>query len=190
VLATVQVEGDRLTDAELVMFLNQLLVAGNETTRNLLSSGLHALAGQPDQWAWIRDAPVDRAPVAVEELLRWTTPVIYFMRTATRDTELGGQAIAGGDPVVLLYASANRDEAEFGPTADRLDVARQPNHQLAFGFGPHFCVGAALARLEARVVLEELARLAVTLEAAGPVERTGSDIIAGVRSAPLVLTPG
>jgi cytochrome P450 len=187
VLATAQSgpEDGQLSEAELAMFLIQLLVAGNETTRNLLSGGLAALADHPEQWAALR---ADRAlvPTAVEELLRWTTPVISFMRTATRPTTIGGQAIAEGDPVLLLYASANRDESVFGPDADRLRVDRNPNPQLSFGFGPHFCLGAALARLEARTVLNLLLDRFATLEPAGPLVRTPSAVIAGVRQAPLV----
>ena len=125
---------------------------------------------------------------AVEELLRWTTPVISFLRTATADTELQGQRIAAGDAVLLVYASANRDEAVFGPTADRIDVARDPNPHLSFGFGPHFCLGALLARLEARVVLEELLDRFATVEPAGTIERAPSPVIAGVRRAPLTFT--
>ena len=186
-IATAAPEGDELSDDELAMFLVQLLVAGNETTRNLLSGGLLALADRPDQWARLRD---DRSlvPAAVEELLRWTTPVISFLRTATRDTELRGQPIAAGEPVLLVYASANRDEAVFGPTADRLDVGRDPNPHLAFGFGPHFCLGAALARLEGRVVLEALLDRFAAVEPAGPIERAPSPVIAGVRRAPVVFT--
>jgi cytochrome P450 len=177
--------GEQLSEAELAMFLIQLLVAGNETTRNLLSGGLAALAEHPEQWAALR-ADRSLVPGAVEELLRWTTPVISFMRTATRDTSLRGQAIAEGDPVLLVYASANRDEAVFGPDADVLRIERQPNPHLSFGFGPHFCLGAALARLEARTVLDLLLDRFATLSLAGPVERTASSVIAGVRSTTLV----
>ena len=148
---------DQLSEAELAMFLIQLLVAGNETTRNLISGGLVALSERPDQWAALR---ADRSliPSAVEELLRWTTPVISFMRTATGPTTIRDQAVAEGDPVLLVYASANRDEAVFGADAGELRIDRHPNPHVSFGFGPHFCLGAALARLEARVVLGELAR--------------------------------
>jgi cytochrome P450 len=186
-LAHVEVEGDRLNDDELMMFLIQLLVAGNETTRNLISGGLVALAERPDQWQRLVD---DRTlvPTAVEELLRWTSPVISFLRTATRDTELGGQVIASGEPLLLLYAAANRDEAEFGPSAGELDVGREPNHHLAFGFGTHFCLGAMLARLEGRILLEEMLDRFGRIEPAGPVERVASTVIAGVRTAPLRLT--
>jgi cytochrome P450 len=178
---------DQLSEAELAMFLIQLLVAGNETTRNLISGGLVALSERPEQWAAMR---ADRSliPGAVEELLRWTTPVISFMRTATAPTTIRGQAVAAGDPVLLVYASANRDEAVFGPDADELRIERHPNPHVSFGFGPHFCLGAALARLEGRVVLGELLDRFASLEPAGPVERTASPVIAGVRHAPLVFT--
>jgi cytochrome P450 len=179
---------DRLSEAELAMFLIQLLVAGNETTRNLLSAGLVALAERPDQWAALRS---DRSlvPLAVEELLRWTTPVISFMRTATAPTTIRGQDVSEGDPVLLVYASANRDEEVFGVDADQLRVDRHPNPHVAFGFGPHFCLGAALARLEGRVVLTELLDRFESLRLAGPVERTASPVIAGVRHASLVFAP-
>jgi len=184
-LARVGSGEDQLSEAELAMFLIQLLVAGNETTRNLLSGGLSALAEHPDQWAALgRDRTL--LPTAVEELLRWTTPVISFMRTATRPATVRGQAIAEGDPVLLLYASANRDESVFGPDAGELRTDRHPNPHLSFGFGPHFCLGAALARLEARTVLDLLLDRFPTVGLAGPVERTASPVIAGIRSAPLV----
>jgi len=110
------------------------------------------------------------------------------MRTATRAGEIRGQAIAGGDPVLLVYASANRDETVFGPDADQFRIDRNPNPHLSFGFGPHFCLGAALARLEARAVLSELLDRFGSLEVAGPVARTASPVIAGIRSAPLVFS--
>jgi cytochrome P450 len=187
VLATLGADADseRLSEAELAMFLIQLLVAGNETTRNLISGGLVALAERPDQWAALR-ANADLVPNAVEELLRWTTPVISFMRTATADCTIRGQAVAAGDPVLLVYASANRDEEVFGSDADRLRVDRQPNPHVSFGFGPHFCLGAALARLEGRIVLSQLLDRFASVTLAGPVERTPSAVIAGVRHAPLV----
>ncbi len=177
--------GEELSEAELAMFLIQLLVAGNETTRNLISAGLVALSTNPEQWAALR-ADRSLVPSAVEELLRWTTPVISFMRTATRPCTIRGQAVADGDPVLLVYASANRDEEVFGADADRFRIDRDPNPQLSFGFGPHFCLGAALARLEARVVLGELLDRFATISPAGEVERTASPVIAGVRRAPLL----
>jgi cytochrome P450 len=184
VLANVEEDGENLSDDEIAMFLVQLLVAGNETTRNTVSGGVLALAEHPEQWARL---VADRSLVepAAEEMLRWTTPVIAFMRTATRDNEIRGQQIAAGDPVLMLYASANRDEDEFGPTADQFDVGRTPNHHVAFGFGAHFCLGAALARLEIRAMLDALLDRFTTLEPAGPAERTKSAIIAGVKHAPV-----
>ena len=176
-----------LTDDEIFMIVNQLLIAGNETTRNLISGGLVALAEAPEQWSRLRRDP-SLIPTAVEELLRWTTPVVAFMRTATADTELAGQHVRGGDPVLLLYASANRDASEFGPTSEQLDVGRRPNHHLAFGFGPHVCVGAALARLEGRVVLEALTERFAEIAVVGAVDRTPSGIIAGVHRAEMQLS--
>ena len=186
-LAAIEVDGDRLSDDELRMFLNQILVAGNETTRNTISGGLVAFAHNPDQWDRLR---ADRSLVnsAVEEILRWTTAVIYFVRTATVDTVLGGQPIAAGEAIMMLYASANRDEAEFGPTADQFDIGRSPNHHVAFGFGAHFCLGAALARLEVAAVLDALLDRGVTrLELVDEVGVSASNIIAGVTSAPMIL---
>ena len=191
VLATVGSDpesgGEELSEAELAMFLIQLLVAGNETTRNLISGGLVALAENPAQWAALQ---ADRAliPCAVEELLRWTTPVISFMRTATAATTIRGVEVAAGDPVLLVYASANRDEEVFGPDAGELRIDRHPNPHVSFGFGPHFCLGAALARLEGRVVLEPAPRPLRDAVPAGPVERTPSPVIAGVRRASLVFS--
>ncbi|HEY2214484.1 MAG TPA: cytochrome P450 [Acidimicrobiales bacterium] len=176
---------DRLSDLEMSMFMIQLLVAGNETTRNLLSGGLATMAEHPDQWAAMR-ADRSLVPGAVEEFLRWTTPVVSFMRTATRATTIRGQAIAEGDPILLVYASANRDEDVFGPDADQFRIDRHPNPHLSFGFGPHFCLGAALARLEAKVMLNELLDRFATLSLGGTVERSPSSVIAGVRKAPLI----
>ena len=185
-LAAYEEDGEQLTDDELGMFLIQLLVAGNETTRNSISGGLVALAEHPDQLDRLAEDPA-LLPSAVEEVLRWTTPVTSFLRTAVADTELGGVAIAAGDPLLLLYAAANRDRAEFGPTAGTFDVGRTPNHHVAFGHGPHFCLGAALARLELSVLLEGVVARWARLTVAGPVERSGSSVISGIRAAPLTL---
>ncbi len=183
-LAQASIDGDRLSDAELAMFLVQLLVAGNETTRNMISGGLVAFAEHPGQFERLA-ADRSLVPHAVEEMLRFTTPVVSFMRTATRDTELSGVAVAAGEPVLMLYASANRDEEVFGPTAAGFDAGRAPNPHIAFGFGNHFCLGAALARLEGRVVLEELLDRFTSVEMAGVVQRSGSSVIAGVKRAEL-----
>jgi cytochrome P450 len=188
-LANVEVDGDTLDDTELAMFLVQLLVAGNETTRNALSGGLVAFSERPDQWARLRAEPA-LVGTAVDEVLRWTTPVVYFMRTTTREVTVGDVTLPPGTPVVLHYLSANRDEAEFGPTGSEFDIGRDPNHHVAFGSGPHFCLGAALARIELRAMLDALTARFATVEPAGAVERSMSLVIAGVRSAPLVLAAG
>lgn len=185
-LCTAEVDGTGLDDGELMMFYGQLLVAGNETTRNLVSGALVAFSQHPDQWAALRSRP-ERIPLAVEEALRWTTPVTSFLRTATRDVEVHDETIRAGEPVLLLYASANRDESVFGPTADRFDTTRDPNPHVALGFGEHFCLGAVLARLEARVFLEEAVARFATIAPAGPVERLASGVIAGTLAAPLRL---
>lgn len=183
-LATVELDGDHLSDNEIAMFLVQLLVAGNETTRHALSGGLLALADHPEQWEALRQDPALMTG-AIEEILRWTTPVIAFMRTATHDTEVRGVTIRKDDPVLLLYAAANRDPDEFGPDAHRFDITRTPNHHLAFGFGAHFCVGSALARLEVRATLTSLLERFSTIRRGGDVVRSGSNVIAGLRSAEL-----
>ena len=187
-LAGAKIDGEELSEAELAMFLIQLLVAGNETTRNLISGGLVALAEHPDQLERLVDDP-SMIPTAVEELLRWTSPVVSFLRTATRDTELSGVSITSGDPVLMVYAAANRDPAVFGDTAHTLDLRRDPNPHLGLGFGTHFCLGAPLARLEARIVLEELLARFSRIDLVGDVERSPSSIIAGVTRAPMILRP-
>lgn len=187
-LTTSEIDGDRLTDDEITMFLHQLLVAGNETTRNAISGGLVAMAGHPGQWEALVANP-ELVGTATEEILRYTTPVIAFMRTATRPTTLGGHQLIEGDPVLMLYASANRDADEFGADAEQFRVDRSPNHHVAFGFGPHFCLGAALARVEIAATLEALMAAGVrSVTPGGEVGRSASTIIAGITSAPLVLT--
>src|SRR5581483_4475124 len=133
------------TDAEFEGLVMLLLAAGNETTRNAIAHGLLAFADHPDQWATLRADLDGTLDTAVEEMIRWASPVNYMARTATTDVELGGQVIRTGDKVALLYASANRDGAVFA-APERFDVTREPNHHLAFGFGAHFCLGATLAR--------------------------------------------
>jgi cytochrome P450 len=177
--------GERvMTHAEARLFCLSLLVAGNETTRHLLSGALLALAEHPDQRAALVADP-GRIPGAVEECLRWVTPIQAFGRTATRATEVAGEPVEAGTFVLMSYASANRDEAAFGPSAGVLDVGRptDPPH-LAFGFGTHLCLGAALARLEARVVLEELLAAAPEWSIAGAPEWTASTLVRGMRSLP------
>ena len=180
------VDGEAVSDLDINMFVLTLLVAGNETTRTLISNGLLALAQHPDQRALLA---ADRAtlPTGVEELLRWEAPIMSFCRTATRDTTVGDTKIAEGDYVLLCYQSANRDEAVFGPSADRLDVTRDPNPHLSFGYAEHYCLGAGLARLEARVLFEELLARWPAYEVAGEVERLPSRLARGIAHLPLLL---
>jgi cytochrome P450 len=177
--------GRTLSHAEARMFCLSLLVAGNETTRHLISGTLLALGEHPEQRAALAADP-GLIPGAVEECLRWVTPIQAFGRTATEDTELAGVPIPAGAFVIMLYASANRDERVFGPTADRFDVTRpvDPPH-LSFGFGEHLCLGAALARLEARVFLTELLVRMPGWEIAGEPEWTRSTLVRGMRALPL-----
>ena len=187
-LVTADLGDRRLTDTEIVTFCLSLLVAGNETTRHLLSGAVAALAEHVDQRARLVDAGA--LGVAVEECLRWVTPIQAFARTATRDTDVGGEPVAEGDYLVLLYASGNRDEAAFGPTAGIFDAARQaPVPNLAFGFGEHLCLGAALARLEGRVFLDELLQRFPHFAVAGEPTWLSSSLVRGHRTLPVVLQP-
>ena len=136
------------------MFFNLLVAAGSETTRNAIALGMAALIEHPDQWALLHADP-SLLTGAVEEILRWSSPTLYNRRTATRDMEVAGQPIRAGDKVTLWWASANRDEAVFDEPF-RFDVRRAPNPHLAFGYRSHFCLGANLARMEIRIMLEEL----------------------------------
>ncbi len=188
VLAHGTVDGEAVSDLDINMFVLTLLVAGNETTRTLISNGLIALADYPDQRARLIADPA-AIPTGVEELLRWEAPIMSFCRTATRATSLSGTDIAEGDYVLLLYQSANRDESVFGPTADQLDVTRAPNPHTSFGYAEHYCLGAGLARLEARVVFEELLARWPGYEIAGPVERLPSRLVRGVAHLPIALHP-
>jgi cytochrome P450 len=169
------------------MFFVLLAVAGNETTRNLISGGMLTLIEHPAERARLLADPT-LLPSAVEEMLRWISPVMHFRRTATCDVELHGQRIRAGDKVTIWYGSGNRDETIF-PHADRFDVGRSPNDHLAFGFGPHFCLGAHLARLEIRLMFEELLRRMPDVRLAGPVERLRSNFIHGIKRMPVEFTP-
>lgn len=178
------VDGEALTPIETNFFFLLLMNAGSETTRTLIAGGMLAMFEHPEQWARLID---DRTlvPTAVEEMLRWVTPVMHFRRTAATDAVVADQRIAAGDKVVLWYPSANRDEEVF-PEADRFDVARTPNEHVSFGAGgPHFCLGASLARLEARVLFEELLERLPRLAPAGPVDRLGSNFINGIKALPV-----
>jgi cytochrome P450 len=186
VIAHAQVDDVPLTNAELNGFCMTLLVAGNETTRNLITGGVEALARHPEQ---LQRLVADRTlvPTAVEEMLRWVTPVMNFARTATDDVELRGQQIGAGQMVLMLYGAANRDPEVFGPSADTFDVGRQPNPHVAFGFGEHFCMGASLARLEARILFDEFLQRFSTVELAGDPERLRSSLMRSLVHLPVAL---
>jgi len=186
-LAQRELDGRLLTTDDMFTWLLTLLVAGNETTRTLLSGAIVALAEHPEQRAYLA-ANLDVIPNAVEEGLRWVTPIQTFCRTVVADTEVGETLVREGDYLIMLYASGNRDDRAYGPTADRFDVTREvnPTH-LAFGFGEHLCLGAALARLEARVFFEELLTRFPEYEVVGPAERVPSTLVAGIHTLPVVL---
>ncbi|MEX2254473.1 MAG: cytochrome P450 [Acidimicrobiia bacterium] len=184
VLLRAEVDGDRLTPMDIDLFFMLLMNAGSETTRNLITGGMLTLFEHPAERARLQD-DLTLVPTGIEEMLRWITPVTHFRRTARADTELGGQEVREGDKVVMWYSSANRDERHF-PDADHLDVGRTPNEHVAFGAGgPHFCLGASLARLEARVMFEELLTRLPGLEPAGPMRRLGSNFINGIKALPV-----
>ena len=188
ILTRVELEGERLTELEIDLFFMLLAVAGNETTRNLIAHGMLALLEHPDVY---RDLVADPSliPGAVEEMLRYGTPVMQFRRTATVDTEINGFPVKDGDKVVIWYASANRDEAVFADPS-RFDVRRSPNPHVAFGGGgPHFCLGANLARLEIRVMFEELVRALPSLEQVAPAERLRSNFINGIKHLQVRVAP-
>ncbi|MEP7201410.1 MAG: cytochrome P450 [Ilumatobacteraceae bacterium] len=189
-LVTAEIDGDQLTDAEFCNFFQLLVFAGNETTRTAITNGLLAFMQTPGQLNALRATP-SLIPQAVEEVIRYATPVLHMRRTATKDTELHGVSIAAGDRVVLWYASANFDEAVFDDPL-MFDVTRplKPDH-VAFGaFGPHHCLGAPLARLEIRLLLEQLVRRNIHIEQSGPEVRVRSNFVNGVLSLPCRFTAG
>ncbi len=184
-----EVDGQRLSAQEFGSFFILLVAAGNETTRNAISHGMKALTDWPDERRrWQADFARLRA-TAVEEIVRWATPVIHFRRTAARDTAVGGQPIRAGDKVVMWYNSANRDAAAFADPY-RFDLGRSPNEHLAFGAGgPHFCLGANLARLEIAVMFEELLAALPDIEVSGVPDMLQSAFIHGIKRMPCRFTP-
>ncbi|MEU1403674.1 cytochrome P450 [Streptomyces sp. NPDC005728] len=174
-----------LADAELEMFFFLLTVAGNDTVRSAAPGGLLALAEHPEAYELLRAGKVG-IQSAVDELLRWHPPVLSFRRTAARDTELAGRRIRAGDKVVVFHASANRDERAFAEPG-RLDLARTPNPHVSFGDGPHVCLGAHFARLQLRLLYEEVLRALPGPRPAGPAGRLVSNFINGVKSLPLTV---
>ncbi len=187
VLVGSEIDGEAISEEELLYFCNLLILAGNETTRNAISGGLLALLEHPDQLARLRAEPA-LLPTAVEEILRWTSPVTHMMRYVTRDTELHGQPLRAGERVLLWYPSANRDEDVF-PNANTFDVGRTPNEHIAFGIGEHFCLGAGFARVEVRVMMEMLLARFSDIALAGEVERLRSSFIGGIKHMPMRFTP-
>jgi cholest-4-en-3-one 26-monooxygenase len=188
-LLDAEVEGDRLSEMDFNMFFMLLSVAGNETTRNSMSHGMLAFLEHPDQYQLLVD---DRslAGSATEEIVRWASPVMYFRRNVTLDTEIRGQRIAAGDKVSIWYVSANRDEDVFDDPF-RFDIRRDPNEHVGFGGGgPHHCLGANLARMEIRVLFEEMARRIPKIEPAGEEQHLRSNFIGGIKHMPVRFEPG
>jgi cytochrome P450 len=186
VLLEEEFDGHRMTDVDFGRFFVQLVTAGNDTTRTMLSSGLLALLEHPDQMAMLRSDP-DLLPGAIEEILRWANPLHYFRRTAVVDTELAGQPIAAGDKVAMVYTSANRDETVFD-RSQAFDITRSPNPHLSFGIATHFCLGVHLARLEGRVFFEELLARFATIDLAGDPQRQQSNLNNSLKSLPVRLS--
>jgi cytochrome P450 len=183
-LVQAEIDGDKLTDSEYCNFFQLLVFAGNETTRTAISNGLLAFMQNPDQLELLKHNP-SLIPQAVNEVIRYATPVLHMRRTATQDTVLNGTQIRADDKVVLWYASANFDEAAF-PNPLRFDITRptRPEHSAFGAFGVHHCLGAPLARLEVRILLEQLVRRNISMEQVGPAVRTRSNFVNGILSLP------
>ena len=191
VLCHAEIDGDSLDDGSLVHETLLILIGGDETTRHVISGGVEELLAHPDQVAQLAADPGAMMPGAVEEMLRWVTPIKNMARVATRDVELAGVQIKAGQELILLYPSANRDEEVF-EHADTFDITRSPNPHVAFGFGAHFCLGNQLARLELRVMVERvLARLPdlrLAVERAA-LPRRAANFISGIEEMPVAFTP-
>jgi cytochrome P450 len=185
-IANARVDGAYLSDFDTASYYVIVATAGHDTTSSTISGGLHALIEHPGELARLRD---DQAllPYAVDEMIRWVTPVKEFMRTATADTRIGGVPIREGESVLLSYPSANRDEDIFDDPF-RFDVGRDPNRHLAFGFGVHFCLGAALARVETRALFAELLPRLESIELAGKPEWTATTFVGGLKHLPIRYT--
>jgi cytochrome P450 len=182
-LAHAEIDGAPLTPLQLLAYCELMVEAGNETTRNAISGGLLAFAEHRGEWDRLKRNP-DLLPDAVEEILRWTSPVITFARTATEDVELRGQTIRAGEQLALFYPSANRDEEVFADPFE-LRIDRRPNRHLAFGVGEHFCLGAHVARVELETIFRHLLLRLEWFEVAGPVERLSSTVVGGIKHLPI-----
>jgi cytochrome P450 family 142 subfamily A polypeptide 1 len=191
VLCHAEIDGDSLDDGSLVHETLLILIGGDETTRHVISGGVEELLAHPDQVAQLAADPAGLMSGAVEEMLRWVTPIKNMARVATRDVVLAGAQIKSGQELILLYPSANRDEDVF-EHADTFDITRSPNPHVAFGFGAHFCLGNQLARLELRVMVERvLARLPDLRLAVerGALPRRAANFISGIEEMPVAFTP-
>ncbi|MGH9209662.1 MAG: cytochrome P450 [Acidimicrobiales bacterium] len=189
-LLEAEIDGDRLDAMDFNMFFMLLAVAGNETTRNAIAHGMNAFLEHPDQYQLLAADPEGRIHGATEEILRWASPVMYFRRNVQRDVEVRGQAIKAGDKVSLWYISANRDDEVFDDPFT-FDIQRDPNPHIAFGGGgPHFCLGAQLARLEIRVLFQELVTRVPRVEPLGQPDRLRSNFIGGIKHLPVRLGSG
>jgi len=183
VLVHAEIDGKKLDPMEVLSYYFIIMVAGNETTRNATSGGMLALIEHPDQLRRLQAEP-ERMGDAIEEVLRWTSPIIHFARTANADVEIRGRQIRKGDKLGLFYPSANRD-AEVFADPFRFDIGRKPNRHLAFGVGEHFCAGAHVARLELKLAFDYLVPRLEEVELAGPVERLRSQLVGGVKHLPI-----
>jgi cytochrome P450 len=182
-IANATVDGEPIGELEAIGYYVLIATAGHDTTSAAIAGGLHALLESPDQWQRLSDDP-GLVPLAIDEMIRWVSPVKQFMRTATQDTVIRGVPIAAGESVLLSYPSANRD-AEVFENADRFDVGRTPNKHLAFGIGAHFCLGTHLARLEARSLYAELVPRVRSIELAGPAEYMETLFVGGPKRLPI-----
>jgi cytochrome P450 family 142 subfamily A polypeptide 1 len=188
ILCYADIDGERLDDESIISESLLILIGGDETSRHVMTDGMLALLEHADQAAILRDDPSAIEP-GVEELLRWVSPIKNMARTVTREIELHGETLHAGDQVILMYPAANRDPAVFDDP-ERFDVRRNPNPHLAFGFGPHFCMGASLARIELKVMFSELLRRLPDLHLAGdPHPRRSSNFISGPEAMPVAFTP-
>jgi len=187
-LVNAEIDGERLTEREFDTMFLLLVVAGNETTRQAIAHGMLALSENRDQWRRLADDPELVWMAGADEILRWSSPVLHFRRTATRDVELGGQTIMAGDKVVIWYVSANFDEEVFADPL-RFDVGRRPNPHVTFGGGgPHFCLGAHLARLEVQVMFDALLPRLADIELLGPAERMRTNFTNALKRMPVRVT--
>ena len=188
-LVHAEIEGDKLDESSLIYESLLILIGGDETTRHVISGGMYELLAHPDQFTLLA-AERDRLPLAVEEMLRWVTPIKNMARQATRDVDLHGQTISKGEKLLLLYPSANRDETVF-EDPERFDMTRTPNDHMAFGFGAHFCLGNRLARMELQIMfdrlLERLPDLALATDAELP--KRAANFVSGYECMPVMFTP-